>query len=91
MVIETLDDLVLGTTLNRTRTPAWGMAGGEPGAPGRMDLAQPGSRRWAKLGAVSGMKIKSGTRIRMRTPGGGGWGIPADKPPTQIVNTASDE
>ena len=59
---------------NRTSTPPWGLAGGEPGKPGQMHIKRPGGHRWARLGQVSHLPLEAGTLVRVRTGGGGGWG-----------------
>jgi N-methylhydantoinase B len=71
--IEVLEDSVLTlVTQRRTRGP-WGLAGGRTGAPGRnvrvggdgTEQALPGTGTWT---------LAAGERIRIETPGGGGWG-----------------
>jgi N-methylhydantoinase B len=77
-IFETLqDDLVLSSMMNRTRTPAWGMGGGEGGSPPERYIIEPGSDKRSKLGQVSGVRVARGTRIVDISGGGGGWGTPA--------------
>ncbi|RME85907.1 MAG: hydantoinase B/oxoprolinase family protein [Zetaproteobacteria bacterium] len=52
----------------------WGLAGGEPGAPGRNLLWRGGE--WRTLPPKGEASLAPGERIRIETPGGGGWGKP---------------
>ena len=54
----------------RTRAP-FGLAGGGPGKPGR------NLRNDASLGGKASCEVAVGDRIRIETPGGGGFGSPA--------------
>jgi N-methylhydantoinase B len=80
--IEALAPMFLLLAINRTRTPPWGMAGGLEGRPGAIHLARPGSDRWQKLHLVNHLPIEPGTRVRVRTGGGGGWGVPPGRDAT---------
>ncbi|HEX7479806.1 MAG TPA: hydantoinase B/oxoprolinase family protein [Polyangiales bacterium] len=51
----------------RTRSP-FGLAGGSAGAPGK-NLHQ-----GRELGACASVNVRAGERIRIETPGGGGYG-----------------
>jgi N-methylhydantoinase B len=58
----------------RTRGP-YGLAGGSDGAPGRsVIIREDGSEE--VLSGKSSTRLRSGERIRVETPGGGGWGKP---------------
>ncbi len=58
----------------RTRGP-FGLAGGEPGAPGRNTLLRADGRREELPGAFRA-RVEPGDRLRVETPGGGGYGTP---------------
>ena len=54
----------------------WGLAGGGDGAPGRNVLVRAdGSTH--ELPARAQVEVEPGDRVRVETPGGGGWGIRA--------------
>jgi N-methylhydantoinase B len=53
-----------------------GRNGGLPGAPGRNLLRRAGTRRDAALAARAEVDLAPGDRLRIETPGGGGWGRP---------------
>lgn len=59
---------------DRRRVPPWGLAGGSPGAPGRDLLAHRGALR--RLPSKVTFEVEPGDRLRVETPGGGGYGRP---------------
>jgi N-methylhydantoinase B len=70
--LEILAD-VEGTILSeRRRTRPWGLAGGEAGAAGVNTLIQPDGSQ-TPLGGKVHFTAGPGSRIRIVTPGGGGW------------------
>ena len=62
-----------GTVLSerRTRGP-WGLAGGKPGQPGQNSVLTKGAAR--DVGGKFSAKLAAGDRVRVETPGGGGYG-----------------
>jgi N-methylhydantoinase B len=56
----------------RTRGP-YGLRGGADGAPGRTEIVGHDGQREALPGKAS-VRVKKGTRVRVESPGGGGWG-----------------
>jgi N-methylhydantoinase B/oxoprolinase/acetone carboxylase alpha subunit len=58
-------------TERRTIAP-YGLAGGGPGATGKNLLVR-GVRK-TRLPGKANIDLKAGERIRIETPGGGGWG-----------------
>ena len=75
-IIEILQPAFIDCGLDRTLDPAWGLAGGESGKPGEVALLAPGERDWKQLTKLSHVPVASGTVVRMRAGGGGGWGRP---------------
>ncbi len=62
------------TVLSERRAVApWGLAGGEAGARGENVLIFPDGRE-ETLPSKFSRHIEPGTRLRVTTPGGGGWG-----------------
>ncbi|MEM1125190.1 MAG: hydantoinase B/oxoprolinase family protein [Bacteroidota bacterium] len=59
-------------TERRGRGP-WGLAGGHDGAPGRNVLIHPDGHE-ETLPAKVTRRLDAGVRLRIETPGGGGWG-----------------
>lgn len=62
------------TIMSERRTVApWGLAGGDPGAPGRNVLIHTDGHEEI-LPSKFTRYLEAGTRLRVETPGGGGWG-----------------
>ena len=57
----------------RRRRGPWGLRGGNAGAVGRDTLIEPGGRR-RRLPSKAHIDAPAGSRLRIETPGGGGWG-----------------
>ncbi|MEE8522671.1 MAG: hydantoinase B/oxoprolinase family protein [Thermoanaerobaculia bacterium] len=60
------------------RERPFGLAGGEPGQPGRQRLVRAGGEV-VELEGIDQIEAEIGDRLILETPGGGGWGQP--KPP----------
>jgi N-methylhydantoinase B len=73
--IRFLVDATLSLMGERRRHRPWGLAGGEPGAPGEDWLIGPDGRR-ERLPAKTTIPVRAGDRLLVLTPGGGGWGSP---------------
>jgi N-methylhydantoinase B len=58
----------------RRRFSPYGVEGAEPGKKGRNFFIR--SNKAAKIGPKATFEVKNGDRIRIETPGGGGWGHP---------------
>jgi len=70
--IEVLCDSRLSLLAERRSNRPPGAAGGQPGKPGRDTVRRNG--RWRRLQAKSNVELSAGDRLRVQTPGGGGWG-----------------
>jgi N-methylhydantoinase B len=57
----------------RTRGP-WGLAGGKPGSAGKASVIRNDGSIEEMPGKFS-TRLRKGERIRIETPGGGGWGV----------------
>jgi len=68
-----LEPAVVTMQSERRSTAPWGLAGGAPGQCGRNVLIHPdGSEE--ELPAKFTRRLAAGDRLRIETPGGGGWG-----------------
>ena len=87
------DGITLHTATENTQEPiAKGADGGTAGAPAEA-VINPGSEREIVLsdrGSFTG-KLKAGDIIGMRSGGGGGWGDPCKRDPSQVVADVRDE
>ncbi len=70
----------------RGRHAPFGVAGGSPGALNRFvfDTDQ-GPQEPPMASKITGVKLKRGQRVRLETPGGGGWGDPALRDPAAVA------
>ena len=73
--IEFLEPGELSLMGERRRHQPWGLAGGAPGACGEDWLIHPDGTRDRLPGKVT-LRVDAGERLRVLTPGGGGWGNP---------------
>lgn len=71
--LEVLATATASLLATRRDTGAPGAAGGGPGLPGRQALRRGG--RWASWDGTT-VTLGPGDRVRVETPGGGGWGAP---------------
>ena len=78
--IEALADATLTLQTERRARGPWGLAGGEPGRPGRNLLIRVRDGE-QELPAKGTWSMAAGDRVRLETPGGGGWG-PSSRPPS---------
>ena len=79
--IEVLDDeadlVVLG---ERGDYPPFGVLGGGPGAANRVTYQQDDGEHSPVMGTkLVGVRLKRGQRVRIESPGGGGFGPPAER------------
>jgi N-methylhydantoinase B len=72
--IQVLTDCGMSLMADRHRFAPYGLAGGEPGEPGRALLWQEGEKR--PLPSKCNVRLQDGDVLSVRTPGGGGWGRP---------------
>ena len=74
---------------DRRRHRPYGIDGGEPGAPGEDWLLRAGGDDAAseatRLDPKTTLELVAGDAISIRTPGGGGYGDPADRDPEAIA------
>lgn len=73
--IEFLADATVSLMGERRRNRPWGLAGGEPGARGEDWLIRKGASP-ERLPGKATIEVGTGDRLRVLTPGGGGWGPP---------------
>ena len=62
----------------RRRFAPWGLASGGDAKPGRNTLFR-ADGTVENLDARAQVEVDNGDRLRVETPGGGGWGDPADR------------
>ena len=73
--LQVLEDATVSLITERRVSRPWGLAGGEPGAPGENWLLPQGDEESAeRLPDKCTIGLKAGDVLRVLTPGGGGWG-----------------
>jgi N-methylhydantoinase B len=70
--IELLGDAQVTLLADRRKSQPWGLAGGEPGASGKSIITRDGKE--CELPGKCTLELPAGSRIRIESPGGGGWG-----------------
>ena len=58
--------------------PSWGLFGGQDGLPPEVWVHRPGEEP-EKMHKANDLKVEPGTRLVVKTGGGGGWGDPAER------------
>ena len=75
-VIVALAPLEASLLSSRRETAPRGMDGGMPGAPGQNLIRRAQETKWRPLGGDEVFILNPGDRLKVLTPGGGGWGAP---------------
>lgn len=80
---EMLEDQYLTSTVERTKNSPWGIAGGDEGRPNSVALTYPdGTRR--EFSKITRLEVPKGSRLEIRTGGGGGFGNPSRREPDAV-------
>jgi N-methylhydantoinase B len=80
--IET-DDVWISLWYERSKTPAWGLFGGEAGAKPVVEI-NPGTPEAKQMLKVNRMPLKAGDVVLCQTGGGGGYGHPRERDPALV-------
>ena len=75
---ELLAPCTVNLWFERSEQPSWGLFGGEDGAPPDVWVHRP-DRSPVRMMKANGLKVEAGTRLLVKTGGGGGWGDPAQR------------
>jgi N-methylhydantoinase B len=70
--IEVLTDCQVTMLAERRAYAPWGLAGGKAGSPGRTSIIRSGAME--EMPGKFSAHLEAGDRIRIESPGGGGWG-----------------
>jgi N-methylhydantoinase B len=71
--IEVLTDCEVTLLADRRSRGPWGLSGGGDGAPGTASVIRSDGTEEKMPGKFS-TRLRAGERIRIESPGGGGWG-----------------
>jgi N-methylhydantoinase B len=69
----------LGTNLDRTKYPPWGVQGGSEARPGRIAVVNAGSNAEDNADKENARPLAPGDIVCVETGGGGGYGPPSDR------------
>jgi N-methylhydantoinase B len=83
-----LDDCYCALWFDRSKTPAWGLAGGADGLGPKNDVVLPDGKIEHPL-KMRARRFKKGTRVITRTGGGGGYGDPLTRPLREVLEDVS--
>jgi N-methylhydantoinase B len=78
-VYRILRPCLLGTNLDRTKYPPWGVHGGQEGKPGRFTLVKAGETQAHSVDKENAYQLQPGDLVCVETGGGGGYGPPAER------------
>ena len=81
--IEALTGAEVSLLGERGIMPPFGVAGGGPAALNRFTWAD--GQTPPLVSKVTGVQLSAGQRLRLETPGGGGWGDPAQRDPARTA------
>lgn len=70
--IETLAPARMSLLADRSKRGPYGLSGGKEGKPGSAVIIRGGRAR--KIGSKGSWELEAGDRVRIETPGGGGYG-----------------
>ncbi len=70
---------LLGTNLDRTKFPPWGVQGGKEAKPGRFLLTKSGATAEQSVEKENAYRLEPGDLVSVETGGGGGYGPPAER------------
>jgi N-methylhydantoinase B len=73
----------------RTVTPPFGLDGGNPGAPAKLELIPPNSNA-RKLTSKGGFLAPAGSLVVVEAPGSGGYGPPKNRDPAALSEDLQD-
>ena len=76
--LEALTETEVTVLSERRKIPPYGLAGGEPGKPGKNLILKKDGTMLEMPGKFH-ERLEPGDRIRIETPGGGGWGKKVDR------------
>ncbi len=84
------DEATLGVRLDNCKYPAFGVNGGMSGGTGCV-IVNPGTAEERELRTMSdGNTVRKGDLVRIITSGGGGWGMPFDRPADLVLGDVLD-
>ncbi len=93
MTVEA-DEIICSALFDRAKHSPWGLFGGGSGQRSRLLVRRAGSDEWRSFGEAFGTKsdskfsnirLRRGDTIMLRSPSGGGYGPPEERPPDAVA------
>ena len=78
-VYRILRPCLLGTNLDRTKYPPWGVQGGKEGKSGRFTFTKAGETAECSVEKENAYGLQPGDLVSVETGGGGGYGPPLER------------
>ena len=78
-IYRILQPCLLGTNLDRTKFPPWGVQGGKEAKPGCFTIMKAGSGARELIDKENAYRLEPGDLVCVETGGGGGYGPPAER------------
>ena len=92
-------EITVSSFMDRHEEGAWGVFGGQPGRPGALRIRKHGAAAWRTFSEAYGtvspnkfadIRVQRGDRIEIVSPGGGGYGPPAERDPELVCEEVRD-
>jgi N-methylhydantoinase B len=89
------DEVTCSQMTDRHLFAPWGLYGGQPGGLGATLILKAGTEKWQNMREAYGKKstsrysnvrIEKGDRLRLTSPGGGGYGEPQERDPQLVLS-----
>ena len=84
MFFHFLEESYCTSTVERTKNPPWGLAGGLPGRANAGALRLPDGTR-TPVAKATGLRIPKGATFEIHCGGGGGYGPPGERDPAAVL------
>lgn len=93
------DEIVVNAFTDRSRVQPWGLFGGQPGQCGAFLVKKAGGEEWQYFSKAFGtpsdtkfsnVRLRRGDEVLLRTPSGGGYGPPWERPVEKVVRDIDD-
>jgi N-methylhydantoinase B/oxoprolinase/acetone carboxylase alpha subunit len=93
------DEIVVNAFTDRSRVQPWGLFGGLPGQCGAFLVRKAGEEEWHYFSQAFGtpsdtkfsnVRLRRGDQVVLRTPSGGGFGPPGERPTESVAADVAD-
>lgn len=93
------EEIICSALFDRARHAPWGLFGGGEGERSRLLVRRAGEEDWRSFSEVFGTKsdskfsnvrLRRGDTISLRTPSGGGYGPPLERPPQAVAEDVAE-